>query len=123
MSLVFVYKNSRLNNYSIRSEKIKRVIDRRKKLILKNVKFKVSKAGRERVLREKRKNVHAGVLGEFCNEYFPWKTRKKTLIGQVFYNPYIADYFYLENGEKIEKADIVIMNESGVFAYGRQYSS
>lgn len=55
--------------------------------------FKVSEAGRQRVLREKRKNVHAYVVADWHNVHmrFPntsdkWKA--------VSYNPYRAAHFY-----------------------------
>jgi hypothetical protein len=54
---------------------------------LSDVKFKVSEAGRQRVIREKRKNVHAIVEG-FLNE----KTLDCSHV--VSYNPYKAGHFY-----------------------------
>lgn len=87
-------------------------------LILDNVEFKVSKAGRERVLKEQRKNVHAYVIGELVEildqaqadtmenrhnkspEQFTWAS----------YNPYKADHFYYtDSGEEITKADAVVL--------------
>jgi len=47
-----------------------KVIDHVLGLALKDATFKVSRAGRERVIREQRKNVHAGVQGSYslCTE-------------------------------------------------------
>jgi len=54
---------------------------------LSQVKFKVSKAGRERVLREKRKNVHAFVYGyEVKSPVLPYMMVVK-------YNPYKYETF------------------------------
>lgn len=66
---------------------------------LKNVQFKVSEAGRQRVLREKRKNVHAFLEGfPFCGLANGFRPRKIT------YNPYKSDSFTCSymNIEKVE---------------------
>ena len=55
-------------------------------ITLRDVKFKVSEAGRQRVLREQRKNVHAGLVGIVTEENFPEGDR-------VTYNPYLYDSF------------------------------
>lgn len=62
---VEVYRNLHKNGivYSIRDQKTKRVIGYSSNLTLKDVKFCVNQTGRERVLREKRKNVHAFIRG------------------------------------------------------------
>ena len=48
--------------------------------------FKVSKAGRQRVLREQRKNVHAGVVGVV--KPFPTDQSDPSNYVGVKYNPY-----------------------------------
>lgn len=62
-----------------------RVVAHLPEVALKNVKFKVSEAGRQRVLREQRKNVHAFVEGEFEHKQ---TGEHKTLPQGVSYNPY-----------------------------------
>ena len=58
---------------------------------LKDVTFKVSEAGRQRVLKEKRKNVHAGVVG-----YLEGFTDNSTAgYKQAYYNPYKTRTFLL----------------------------
>ena len=52
--------------------------------------FKVSQAGRKRVLKEKRKNVHAYVVGWECKLK---KGYSKTLTNSVTYNPYLHSSF------------------------------
>jgi hypothetical protein len=63
---VFVYWNVRSKVWSVKAlegpEK-GRVMFHRKQVILADVVGKVSEAGRQRVLRERRKNVHAGLVG------------------------------------------------------------
>jgi hypothetical protein len=69
---------------------------------LQDVSFKVSELGRQRVLREKRKNVHAFIEGEeisFCGYANTTK---------VTYNPYKYEKF--TTGEKyVDKADFAII--------------
>ena len=58
--------------------------------------FKVSEAGRQRVLREKKKNVHAGVVGQwYDDEYNASRTVElSVMLGRaVTYNPYRFDSF------------------------------
>jgi len=63
---VFVYCHIRKDCLSIRAlegSNKGRVIAHAEQLSMRNVSFKVSEAGRQRVLSEGRKNVHAGAVG------------------------------------------------------------
>lgn len=63
---VFVYRNLRLGCYSVRAEsgpQRGRVIAHAASVEIEDALLRVSAAGRARVLRERSKNVHAGVLG------------------------------------------------------------
>lgn len=60
--LVEVYRNLHKGGFSIRCAKTKLVLAHAENVILKNVKFVVSQAGREKVVQSKRKAVHA-VIG------------------------------------------------------------
>jgi len=60
---VFIYRNLRDKCWSIRSLKTRRVIGYASSIALDDVTFSVSEAGRQRVIREGRKNVHAGAIG------------------------------------------------------------
>jgi len=65
---------------------------------LKNVSFVVGQKGRERVLREKRKNVHAVVRGELIN----FESKSTDGLQRVTYNPYKNSSFVLAaTGEPI----------------------
>lgn len=78
---------------------------------LKDCAFKVSEAGRQRVIREKRKNVHAGVVGELVS------TDRGFIVGEfVTYNPYKYDCFVKKhNEEPIRKSKEValVVDKSG----------
>lgn len=127
---VFVYKNLKkkswtgeewVNCYSIKNCKTKKVEDWQPFVVLKDATFKVSEAGRQRVLREKRKNVHAGILGE--RKFGGWDPSSPFLDeDRVMYNPYKNETFVNSKGQEIISADLVILSPKGVFAYGQQHS-
>jgi hypothetical protein len=91
---VFVYFNLHKRVFSVKALEGKdkgRVIGHRHFLAIDSPTFKVSEAGRQRVVRENRKNVHAGVVGfltapyDWANEDVKWE--------QVMYNPYMFSSF------------------------------
>jgi len=96
--------------YSVQCLKTKRVIDHVESIILKDVTFKVSEAGRKRVLRDKQKNVHAFAIGEIYHA-------NRVTGQQVKYNPYLCGYFYDTRGVslKVETCNFLKLNESGAF--------
>ena len=72
--------------------------------------FKVSQKGRERVLREKSKNVHAFVLGNVADHssFDPESAR------QVTYNPYKMEHFSTKHdGQPIFSANHARVQSSG----------
>lgn len=91
---VFVYRNLHKNLYSVRGPEGK-VLAHTDHLFLKDVKYCVGEKGRERVLREKQKNVHAGVRGFI---YSPNFDHAISCINRnrVIYNPYLYNSFVLE---------------------------
>lgn len=111
---VFVYFNLHKKLWSIKSLKTGRVIAHANTVQLKDVKFKVSEAGRQRVLKEKRKNVHAGVVGTLIAKDFFFHP---TLLNDVIsYNPYKGKYFYnVKNDKYIHNADGVILAQKKVY--------
>jgi hypothetical protein len=102
---VFVYFNLHKKLFSVRDHITGLVVGHTDMIALENVTFKVSEAGRQRVLREKRKNVHAGVLG----------TVKDLPIAPpghaAFYNPYKYSSFVDINGQAVLKASTVLLHK------------
>lgn len=99
---VFVYYNLHKKKLSVKAlegERKGRVITHMEVISLKDVSFKVSQAGRQRVLREKRKNVHAGVVGT-CTRFdeMPYLDRR------VRYNPYLNETFVDMSGSPVYNA-------------------
>ena len=85
---VKVYFNLHKHLFSVQ-EKVNgrwKVVRHTDDITLHNVTFKVSEAGRQRVLREKRKNVHAYVIGHLSDYQGAFST-------EVKYNPYKYDSF------------------------------
>lgn len=112
---VFVYFNLHKKCFSIKAlegDRKGRVVAHSNTVLLESCKFKVSESGRQRVLREKRKNVHAGVTGVWINgdrveSHFEFLS----MVGrQVTYNPYKYDSFIIKATEQsVDKADVVAM--------------
>ena len=98
MGLVEVYRNLHTNTWSVRDAKLRLVIDHPTKVLLKNVKFVVSEAGRSRVLQQRRKNVHAVVRGELV--HLPATSPVSPAWLEVVYNPYKYSTFVFKSGEQ-----------------------
>ena len=93
---VFIYFNLHKKCWSVKAlegENKGKVIQHCDNFELVDVTFKVSQAGRERVLREKRKNVHAGVVGYLS----PITIQSGE---KVTYNPYLYDSFVYSDTKK-----------------------
>ena len=73
-------------------------------------KFKVSEAGRQRVLKEQRKNVHAYMIGLMFAA-----SGDRRGMRRIMYNPYKWDSFIDEHGDKVFTANAVVIKEEGVF--------
>ena len=98
-----------------------KVLQHSTEFFLKDVEFRVSQAGRSRVLKEKRKNVHAFVCGVPDET---WRTDLGAMVTamagrKVTYNPYKYNSFvYADNLEPVYKVkwagvinrDIFVLN-------------
>jgi len=89
MIKVEVYFNLHKRVFSVRSCRTGRVIDHTKHVHIVNPKFVVREGGRQRVLRERKKNVHAFVRGNLT----AFKDSPSHLADTVGYNPYKYDSF------------------------------
>lgn len=118
---VFVYRNLHRKGvvYSLRSQSTGRVVGYSSDINLEDVRFRVGKAGQERVRREGKKYVHAGVVGRphsldtsFC---IALPLDEKWV--KVSYNPYKNDSFVrCDTGEAVFSAIKVRITQDGVFA-------
>lgn len=94
---VEVYWNLHRNCYSVRAragESRGRVIAHVDEFHLDDAKFVVSEAGRQRVLAERRKNVHAVVRGLWA------EPKKGVIMYHVRYDPYRWDSFVYASDKK-----------------------
>lgn len=103
ISNVKVYRNLHKKCFSVKVGN--KVVAHLEKFILEDCEFRVSQKGRERVLREKQKNVHAYIKA------------KKLIVtdedfngSQVHYNPYFQENFSLELKRDIFKAKKVFLS-------------
>jgi hypothetical protein len=104
-----------------------KVIDIVDAAVVRDARFVVSEASRQRVIREKAKNVHAFVRGELVKT-FPLDTLPKNVQGdalvpgrtgwvRVSYDPYHAGHFFrTDNGQPVGGADLVVIAPAGVYA-------
>ena len=94
---VFCYYNLHRDTWSIKALEGPdkgRVILHADHVLLEHATPKVSEKGRQRVLREKRKNVHAGIVGTLVSTL---KLRHYAIpegAPEVSYNPYKGSTFY-----------------------------
>jgi len=112
---VRVFKNLKHGCYSILQNGRVRASARQVRLT--DVEFRVREAGRQRMLREQRKNVHAFAVGRLIEFVHPSEERTlDDLTGRdVFYNPYRFDSFVdRETEAPVRFADLVQLDEHGV---------
>ena len=125
---VEVYRNLHNGMLSIRDAKTKHVVGHADRVTLADVTFHVSQAGRERVLRERRKNVHAVVRGSLVSYMFGGGYKGRSLSSyvsegevpqfamadmQVKYNPYKAGAFMVGD-EPVHEAKAVRIGIAGI---------
>jgi hypothetical protein len=112
---VAVYRNLHKGCWSVRNRSTGRVVRHMDSLMVHDCEFRVGKAGRQRVLMERRKNVHAFVHGNLLdspNNLESWRIGKGWI--RVTYDPYESDKFVTMNGRKpVERAEAVILLSDG----------
>ena len=106
---VFVYRNLHQKCWSVKSlekESYGRVLFHTMEITLRDCELKVSESGRQKVLLEKRKNVHAGVVG-----YIDAKVNKTGSL-EITYNPYKYNSFVAKTNKKpVLTAEYVTLTE------------
>lgn len=100
----YIYRNLHSKSFSVQYKG--KVIARPKNFVAEGCEFRVSEKGREKVLLEKRKNVHAKIA---CDSWF--EINCSPLIPsddkQIYYNPYNVSNFQYK-GEVILSTDRVL---------------
>jgi hypothetical protein len=112
-----IYFNLHKHLLSIRSRERETygiVVGHKNHAMLRNVSFVVNKAGRERVLREKKKNVHAYCRGELIKSPPASGPFDFCL---VTYNPYkYKSFVNVETEEPVDSADFVFITKKEIVA-------
>jgi hypothetical protein len=115
MKRVKIYRNLHKKCLSVlhRTEKGWRLWKHVPRIEVFNAVFKVSQAGRERVLREKRKNVHAFIEGDYAGVTNVTSSNLRFLR----YNPYEAGHFFDAETKKLAReSSWAFVNEKGIMA-------
>lgn len=114
-----VYRNLHKDNFSIQSHLKNRgwiVTDRAKYVLLEFVTFKVYETGRQRVLDEKRKNVHAYVQPLQYKKKFIMAVEDTSQFREIYYNPYKHDSFvYKDTGEEVKYVHRVLAADNKLY--------
>lgn len=125
-----IYRNLHKQTFSIQGylpeKKGYRVIDRANTILLTDVTFKVMESGRQKVLKEKRKNVHAFITpvkyevvkSKTHLEAFKKVLEGESLVREIYYNPYKFDSFvYKDTEEKLngKSLPLVLMMNNKVY--------
>lgn len=116
---VWVYRNLHGDSahlYSLRQGGLVR--GHTDRMMLTDCRFKVSEAGRKRVLATGRKNVHAYIVGTVRDSAMGTDAQTDRVFGvQVTYNPRRHVSFVSHpRGQVVELADAVLLHPTGVFA-------
>jgi len=115
---VFVYFNLRKKVFSVRAlEGAKKglVVAHVNRILIDEPEFVVSEAGRQRVLREQQKNVHAGVRGTWT----AWVDgiERWDYLTPVTYNPYLYSTFVEKSTlAPVHKATFAVLDNKRIFA-------
>ena len=116
---VFVYFNLHKKLWSVKAlegPQKGRVVAHSHAVLLEGAMPKVSEAGRQRVLREKRKNVHAGIVGQLvpmgAEGSFPGFPGGP----EITYNPYkYAGFVYKQDERPYTGSDYALLTEKRVY--------
>lgn len=118
---VAVYRNLHKGCWSVRDRSTGRVVAHMDQVVVSGCTFRVGKAGRQRVLKEGRKNVHAFVHGTLMLDSpnkleGSWKEGGRWV--RVTYDPYASDTFVtLPRRKPVETASaVVLLSDGAVYA-------
>lgn len=111
---VEIYRNlnSKGKIFSIKDKKTGLVVAHADKFLIKDVVCKVREGGRQRVIREKRKNVHATVIGKYIGE----NEVETNQLDELYYDPYELDSFVNKRtSERITESTSVYFQEGKAY--------
>jgi hypothetical protein len=115
-----IYRNLHKNCFSIQKwipeKRGYRLHSHEQNIIAYDIEFKVSQAGRKRVLQQKQKNVHAFV---YCKNYITF-VEPVHLGYEVYYDPYSLDSFRIKNSDELlhVAGTLIMTNNKCYLNYG-----
>lgn len=111
---VFLYRNlnRRGRVYSLRQKGL--VVAHAERVCLKDCTFHVSEAGRQRVLKTGRKNIHAGIRGTITGSGMGTTAKEASKLPRISYDPMKGPSFVCDGGD-VAGAWFIACNEHGVF--------
>jgi len=108
-----VYRNLHKKCFSVVDLATGRVAAHQLQVVLKDASFRVSEAGRQRVLRTRNKNVHAYVRGELLKTNFNFPDCEPR---EAWYNPYkVKTFVDKETNEPVKSASLVMLAPGKIF--------
>ena len=117
-SRVKVYMNLRLMCLSVLDAKSGKLYCHAHNVRITDAEFRVQQAGRKRVLREGRKNVHAYIVGRWVDidmKTIPPLTEDGW--ESTYYDPYVTSYFTSATGKPVKKAKEVCVYDKTAMGY------
>jgi hypothetical protein len=103
----YIYRNLHSGGFSIRFRGV--VIDRLHTFTAQGVEFKVNESGRQRVLKEGRKNVHAFVVADRYKGLINSDYDLDRLL-RIKYNPYTDKQFKCKDFDIFNAGEVVFKN-------------
>jgi len=120
MTKVDIYWNLIKKCWSVRSREgdtYGKVVGHLDSCVIVKAKFVVNPKGRERVLRERRKNVHAFVRGDLLMSRMPGTIDSYEGWAEAKYNPYETNKFLGKDKIPLESAQLVLLSTDGKAYY------
>lgn len=111
-----VYYNLHKNCFSVKQNGV--VVLHSDVVFLSDVTFHVSEKGRQRVLAEQRKNVHATVRGLFIGSDYSDAVIDSYIkdMKEAYYNPYyVSTFIDRETGEPVHESSLVLLVDKKVY--------
>ena len=107
---ILVYRNLNKKCLSIKQNGI--IVAHADSVTLKSCTFIVNEGGRQRVLTERQKNVHAYIKG------FLTEDRGEQLTKEIYYNPYITNTFvFRDTNNPTSTANLIRVNTKGIWCH------
>lgn len=107
------YRNLHKKCFSVVDRKSGRVFAHQFHVVIRDATFTVRESGRQKVLREKRKNVHAFVCGQLLKTNFQFPDLQPR---EAYYNPYKHKHFIdVETGEPVDRAALVMLSPGKIY--------